>query len=77
MLVPKLLIDASFNTEKEELFMLGSVILWCLGSLAATGFITCAIMFWLKRNEDKYAEGYTFVASLPVVVVSAGWVSAA
>ena len=57
--------------------MLGSVILWCLGSLAATGFITCAIMFWLKRNEDKYAEAYTFVASLPVVVVSAGWVSAA
>lgn len=54
--------------------MLGSIMMWCLGSLAATGFIMCAIMFWLKRNDDKYAVGYTFVAGLPVFVVAAGWV---
>ena len=72
MLVPKLLIDASFNTEKEELFMSGSVMLWCLGSIAVTGFLTCG-MFWLKRNEDDGVhEDYVWIVWLPVLAVTLG-----
>ena len=54
--------------------MLFSIMLWCLGSLAVTGFITCAIMFWLQRNNDKECTEYAGIVSVACLVVSLGWV---
>lgn len=56
--------------------MLGSIMLWCLGSLAATGFTTYAIIFWLKRGEnDTCGETYVGIVLLPVLLVSIAWVA--
>lgn len=65
----------SFTYKKGVTSMLGSIMTWCLGSLAATGFITCVIMFWLKRNEEDVCnEDYVWISWLPVLAVSLGWV---
>lgn len=48
---------------------------WCLGSFVVTGFITCGIMFWLKRNEDDVCnEEYIWISWLPILAVALGWV---
>lgn len=57
--------------------MLGSIMPWCLGSIAVTGFLTCGIMFWLKRNNNEERTEYAGIVSVACLVVSLGWVVAA
>ena len=57
--------------------MLGSVMLWCLGSIAVIGFLTCGIIFWIKRGEnDTCGETYVGIVLLPVLLISIVWVVA-
>lgn len=51
--------------------------LWCLGSLVATGFITCAIMFSIKRSDNEDRTEYAGIVSIACLVVSLGWMVAA
>lgn len=54
--------------------MLGSIMLWCLGSLAVAGFMTYAVLFWLTRNNDEECTNYAGIVFLACLVVSLGWV---
>lgn len=54
--------------------MLGFIMMWCLGSLAVTGFITCAIMFWFQRNNNEESSDYVGVVGFVMTVAAIGWV---